>query len=91
MRESGREERDFPDGPSAALAGKCVLVSLDPEQECPSDPTRPDPSGASEGRPAKPASAGRAKTPLAVMSVDDFSMLHVMQSLEKKTTGSTTA
>lgn len=35
-------------------------------------------------RPLSPPIPERAKTPLAVMSVDDFSMFHVLQSLEKK-------
>ena len=80
MREHGRSTRHVNSkvaykGLSLALSERCVLVSLDPSQEC-LDTTAPAASNA--------PSMERAETPLAVLSVDDFSMFHVLQSMEKK-------
>lgn len=87
MREHGRSTRHVNSevaykGSSLALSERCVLVSLDPLQEC-LDTAAPAASPQAPGASNAP-SMERAETPLAVLSVDDFSMFHVLQSMEKK-------
>lgn len=68
LREKG--QRADGNGPRMDMSNMCVLASLDPED-----------AGADHGGETD---SQRAETPLAAMSVDDFSMFHVLQSLDKK-------
>lgn len=68
LREKGQKASG--ESNRADMSNMCVLISLDPEN--------------ADEELAAGSDAERAKTPLAVMSVDDFSMFHVLQSLDKK-------